>query len=697
MSTTAATAASSPVNVASPVPLPTSRPSTARPRSSAAAAAAGSGPAPLACAPPPPAHQHQHQHHQHRAPLPSSQPKPLAATAGSPAATSTTKQPKPEPVPLPRLSVSVPPAPDKMTMAAVIAPATPMEGPKISMTSKEWVIPPRPKPGRKPATDTPPTKRKAQNRAAQRAFRERRAARVGELEEQLDQFKLDHDKKESELKEKIHSLELDVQSFRSRCMLLENMLDRERQDRIRVETEAETLRRRQSEHMFRSERVNSAPSAAHEQQQHHRHHSLQQQHRQSMSSNNRLPHPETSRDFSISQIITPPDSMDSQSAAAPPLADTDMTCGNCTTEGRCACVEEVLATATSGCGKCGFGTSCQCLEDMSPSKPTSNDLKRPSSPSHNNDGNNGKRMRHESSHSSSARHADQETDFTAAFARRQSQIAATIDADPPPSEMMMMQSSSVEGISFKESCGFCKDGTYCACADAAMATPAMTPPESHPPVPRQVQTPPPSETDVVAPQPFIMEMTADGAVKLPPRKPKLGLGQAAAKPSGGGCGAGAPGTCAQCQADPKSGLFCRLMNAKFGKEQGGSGSGGCCGGKGGAGGGCCKSKPASNTSAGTGAGASTGRKEEERITLPSLPSLGLSCAEAYQTLASHRNFSEAANDINSWLPKLKATSARTSSSSRQNSRGGGRNAIEVEAASIMSVLKEFDIRFGREC
>ncbi len=51
--------------------------------------------------------------------------------------------------------------------------------------TKNWVVPPRPKPGRKPATDTPPTKRKAQNRAAQRAFRERRAARVGELEEQL--------------------------------------------------------------------------------------------------------------------------------------------------------------------------------------------------------------------------------------------------------------------------------------------------------------------------------------------------------------------------------------------------------------------------------------------------------------------------------------------------------------------------------
>lgn len=46
----------------------------------------------------------------------------------------------------------------------------------IICTSKKWVLPPRPKPGRKPSQDTPAVKRKAQNRAAQKAYRERRAA-----------------------------------------------------------------------------------------------------------------------------------------------------------------------------------------------------------------------------------------------------------------------------------------------------------------------------------------------------------------------------------------------------------------------------------------------------------------------------------------------------------------------------------------
>lgn len=68
------------------------------------------------------------------------------------------------------------------------------------VTSKEWVLPPRPKPGRKPSNDLPPTKRKAQNRAAQRAFRERRAARVVELEDKLQEVEQEHDEVENDLR-----------------------------------------------------------------------------------------------------------------------------------------------------------------------------------------------------------------------------------------------------------------------------------------------------------------------------------------------------------------------------------------------------------------------------------------------------------------------------------------------------------------
>lgn len=530
-----------------------------------------------------------------------------------------------------------------MAMSSVISPnPAPPEPPKMSMTSKEWVIPPRPKPGRKPATDTPPTKRKAQNRAAQRAFRERRAARVGELEEQLDQQREAYEKQEAEFKDKIHELELDVQSFRSRCMLLENMLDRERQDRIRVETEAETLKRRLDEGVFNSGYQSRSMSTAHLFDGLHSPTSQPQRH----SLPDGRPDRQPGHSFSISQIISPPETLDISASND----DTAITCGNCSPNGPCACAEEVMKTAANGCSKCGLTSSCQCLGEVADALNRSQDLKRPASPS----GDISSEKRHHTSHD------EAETDFTAMYSRK-----ATTNVQE--SYTAPSQVPSLDTMPFRDGCGFCKDGTYCVCADTALATPAMTPNDTLPPISQQVQTPPPSETDVVPPT-LAMEMTADGAVKLPRRTQTRNQSSERR-----GCGPNGPGTCAQCQADPKSGLFCRLMAANFNRKDGSS-SGGCCGGKG-AGGGCCKSQ----------------QPKPEKISLPSLPSLGLSCAEAYQTLSSHRNFSKAADDIGSWLPKLKATPRAGTRPAPQ----GAMMPIEVEAASIMSVLKDFDIRFGR--
>ncbi|PKI83778.1 hypothetical protein MVES_001977 [Malassezia vespertilionis] len=59
---------------------------------------------------------------------------------------------------------------------------------EVIQPSKEWVLPARGKPGRKPAATVPLTKRKAQNRASQRAFRERRHAYLAELEEKVARY-----------------------------------------------------------------------------------------------------------------------------------------------------------------------------------------------------------------------------------------------------------------------------------------------------------------------------------------------------------------------------------------------------------------------------------------------------------------------------------------------------------------------------
>ncbi|KAI4153648.1 MAG: hypothetical protein LQ341_000508 [Variospora aurantia] len=141
-------------------------------------------------------------------------------------------------------------APSTSTLMNVpLAPSlTAAPAPSI-FTHKEWVLPPRPKPGRKPAADTPPTKRKAQNRQAQRAFRERRAARVGELEEQMKKIEEEDAREQADLRGQIHQLEADLLthnelllSWRQKMQELEATVTKERELREAAETEAAKFR-----------------------------------------------------------------------------------------------------------------------------------------------------------------------------------------------------------------------------------------------------------------------------------------------------------------------------------------------------------------------------------------------------------------------------------------------------------------------
>ncbi|KAF9877174.1 bZIP transcription factor [Colletotrichum karsti] len=534
----------------------------------------------------------------------------------------------------PPISARPPPPVNKMSMASVISPPPTEAAPKMSMTTKEWVIPPRPKPGRKPATDTPPTKRKAQNRAAQRAFRERRAARVGELEEQLDEQREAQEKTEKELKDKVHGLEMEVQAFKSRCLVLENLLERERKDRVKAEAELEGQKRRWSDQTTAASGPRRLPSPVRRDS--------------SVTVHHEPPTPSaghSNQPFSISQIVSPQDSTQMEDSPAP------FGCGSCDPSGSCVCAEDVLTDTITGCGGCTPEGRCACLEESFKTQIMA-DLKRAPSPSA--APTSVKRIRTEP-----APAEETEIDFTAMFSKKA----------PPPAPQQtfqIVQPQPLPSMALRDSCGFCKDGTYCICAEDAMSIgPPATTPYGPPPAYSQQTTPPPSENDAVPP-PAPMEIDADGAVKLRPR-PQTTQPTA---PISRGCGANGPGTCAQCLADPKSGLFCRALSANF-ERKGGSG-GGCCGGAG-AGGGCCKSESA-----------------PPRLPPKEKLGLSLSCAEAYQTLSSHRNFERAADDIGSWLPKLRAAPKPG-----QKLPSPSRLPIEVEAASIMSVLKDFDIRFGR--
>jgi hypothetical protein len=331
--------------------------------------------------------------------------------------------------------------------------------------------------------------------------------------------------------------------------------------------------------------------------------------------------------------------------------DQPIGCGSCTATSSCACVETAISIAAAGCGKCTLGSPCECLDETLRATELETplaDLKRSHSTVPDSDST--KRPRYSIEQSMS-----QEIDFTAHFSQpRINQFAHDSSQEQNTPSMPT------------ESCGFCADGTYCACAEAVGSNENRLAPLLN------EVTPPPSDTDVGSP---------DGiGFKIPPLHPnhrihhplEAGNSYPAVIPrlrkmptinltSAQDSCTKAPGSCKQCQEDPKSGLFCRSLAAvRASKGSENQTSDGCCGGGDAADGGCC-------------------RQQESK------PTAILSCAEAYNTLKVHKNFDQATDNINEWLPKLHTTLPRYP----------GRAPLDIEAASVMNVIKYFDVRFGR--
>ncbi|ERF74041.1 hypothetical protein EPUS_03856 [Endocarpon pusillum Z07020] len=534
--------------------------------------------------------------------------------------------------------------------------------PLTSLTSKEWVVPPRPKPGRKPATDAPPTKRKAQNRAAQKAFRERRAARVGELEEELKKIEMEDEEEKNALRARIDKLDKEVEEYRTsldfwmqRCRGLEADLA--------IESAAK------EEALQRSKEATRATVA-------------------------RSPNDKTQGEL-------------------PQDGDEVTGCGNCSSISNCRCIQEVI--------------NMQSLDpNAHHADVTSN--KRPHSPPHNHS--NSKRIKAEPLD-------DLETDFTNSFSMQQS--GNTRESRTSPSS----PSASVDP------CGFCTDGTPCICAQMQAEAEANninshsndqqrhTFDQNHTTsqslelgseqqsssslFPRISQlshiTPPPSDTDVSIPNPSGWQQYSSS--------------------SSDPCING-PGTCLQCRSDPNSTLFCKSL-AKSREQKGKIVSipshqqqNGCCSANATNGNACCQATgPRHQADASKRSTAPTrrtrscnqntnseedGKEEEENVS--QLPTITLSCADAYTTLSRHPGYTKATGEMARWLPRLHATPAIPadhigSSSEWQagsngsaagvdvsvpgNGGGGimveGRPALEIDAANVMAVLREFDRRF----
>lgn len=462
------------------------------------------------------------------------------------------------------------------------SPGTPVGTPG-SVTSKEWVIPPRPKPGRKPATDTPPTKRKAQNRAAQRAFRERRAARVNELEDQIKEIEDEHEMQLTAFKEQIRNLshELDqcrneMSWWRDRCQGLEKEISIERSAKEALVKE------------FRS----SAPG-------------------------NDSATPRTRASTRNAQS----DPQGNETRSDRPTDNNGNERGN----------------VPMGCGNC-LSTHCQCIEDAFTMTGVEEHEKSPSKHT-------GYSSRREPEIKPEPE--EMEIDFTTKFANIQPHTDSSTTMSSPP----------------VDPCGFCQDGTPCICAEMAAQEPQ---PRRNSfdnnrlaPIHTLSQfTPPPSEGDVRS------------EVTLPPISE-------ATNPCANG-----PGTCAQCRSDPRSTLFCKSLAASRSTSAAPSG---CCGGKG-PDGGCCQSR-GSNPPRQPGPNPATTSSSASNA-----QSLTLSCADTFTTLSRHPNFTRASDELSSWLPKLNTLPHPRDL--RPVELPESRGALEVEAASVMGVLRYFDRRFA---
>jgi hypothetical protein len=299
----------------------------------------------------------------------------------------------------------------------------------------------------------------------------------------------------------------------------------------------------------------------------------------------------------------------------------------------------VDADTTVGCGNCSAETNCQCLDEafniMSAAGGSISGDKRPHSPTNTTGG---KRIKTEPDD-------NQEIDFTAAFASRP---APQLHRDPNDADAVEIHSAH---SGEQDPCGFCSDGTPCICAQmAAESHPTLQHATSSNTTAHQLShqgfTPPPSEGDVSS--------------SVPLQRPTV---TAPANP----CASG-PGTCAQCRADPNSTLFCKSLAASRSQSAAGTGEAGCCGGVEASSSACCRSTR------------STRSRPHQAITL--------SCADAYTTLSRHPGYERAQGEMAGWMGKLLPVPV---SSERAKE---GKTAMEIDAANVMTVLKEFDRRFA---
>lgn len=426
------------------------------------------------------------------------------------------------------------PGPPTLAPRAVSVMSHDTPSPAGVVTHKEWIVPPRPKPGRKPATDTPPTKRKAQNRAAQRAFRERRAARVNELEDKLKEVELETSTQITEYQEQVNQL-----AMKNAELAKENSLYKTKVECLRGELEL--LRQVKADEHQQQKQHSSAPVASFS--------SVQvaspapSSHENPCSSN-------CACTDDLDRILCDKKSPPSDILGSAPLPAPSVPIRRRSNRNKAAS-EFPQNPDPLGCGRCSREGNCACItEAVEAAYP----VKRPTSPSENTP----KRTRI-SSNVGLTPPDELETDFT-------------YMTKPPPAPPSFSGSPVISHMP-ADPCGFCSDGTHCVCAEAA-ANAMMNMDDDEEDSEEHHSTKLPPLLSNLTPPRGDQSLEGHNAEKPMPLYPPM------TKSTGSGC---PPGGCAQCKNDPMSTLFCQSVATKV-KARSAGAPAGCCGG------GCCGDK-----------------------------------------------------------------------------------------------------------
>lgn len=258
-----------------------------------------------------------------------------------------------------------------------------------------------------------PQKRKAQNRAAQRAFRERKAARVNDLETKLQELQADRATQNQDYRDQLQQLTEDnlrltqdltdhkakIESLQKELDLIRQLKDGDREVPVTN---------------FVTQVASPAPSSGHE----------------------TPPGQSCTCTDELHQALCSKKPVEPLSATSVPLRRRS------TRNKPQITPESTQSPDLFGCGQCTAGGSCACLDKFLGTTAVAPHLmKRPTSPTENAP----KRTR--TCDYAEVIHEDLEIDFTSAYITK------------PAS------TSSIAQIS--DPCGFCSDGTPCVCAEVA--------------------------------------------------------------------------------------------------------------------------------------------------------------------------------------------------------------------------------------